>query len=133
VGRSTPVTRFWRLAFALQLLVVVAIVIGAYLGRLPTFYARVPYADLLAHAVLFGLLAGFLDGALGHRALLRGRLPWLRLAPVLVLAVAAVEEVAQRLSPRRTSSLSDFAADVVGVILFVWLAGRVTARRRSGG
>ena len=125
-------TRFWRVAFVVQLVVVSAIVVGAYLGRLPTFYQGIPHADLVAHAVLFGLLAGFLDGALGHRPLLR-RVPWLRLAPVLVLAVAAVEEVAQRLSPRRTSSLADFTADVVGVILFVWLAGRVTAWKRSRG
>jgi VanZ family protein len=125
------VTRFWRVGFALQLLVVIAIVVGAYLGHLPTFYRGLPHADLLAHAVLFGLLAGFLDGALGHRPLLRGRAPWLRLAPVLVLGVAAVEEVAQLLSPRRTASLADFAADVVGVTLFVWLAGRLTAWREA--
>jgi VanZ family protein len=126
--------RFWRAAFVVQLVAVVAIATGAYLGRLPTFYQRIPHADLVAHAVLFGLLAGFLDGALGHRPLLRGRLPWLRLAPVVVLAVAAVEEIAQRLSPRRTSSFSDYAADLVGVVLFVWLAGRVTAwhERRQG-
>ena len=132
--RSSLVTRFWRVAFVVQLVVVVAIATGAYLGWLPTFYQRLPHADLLAHAVLFGLLAGFLDGALGHRPLLRGRAPWLRLAPVLVLAVAGVEEYAQRLSPRRTSSFSDYAADVVGVVLFVWLAGQVTAwhHRRVG-
>ena len=131
-ARFNPVARFWRVAFVVQLVIVIAIVIGAYLGRLPTFYRGIPHADLFAHAVLFGLLAGFLDGALGHRPLLR-RVPGLRLAPVLVLTVAAVEEIAQRLSPRRTSSLADYAADVVGVILFVWLAGRVTAWRRSRG
>lgn len=129
--RSNPVARFWRIGFAVQLLVVVAIVVGAYLGRLPTFYQRLPHADLVAHAVLFGLLAFFLDGVLGHRPLLRTWAPWLRLAPVLVLSVAAVEEVAQRLSPRRTSSLADFTADVVGVVLLTWLAGRVTAWRAA--
>ena len=133
VPRCLRMARFWRVAFVVQLVVVVAIVVGAYLGRLPTFYQGIPHADLVAHAVLFGLLAGFLDGALSHRPLLLRGAPWLRLAPVLVLAVAAVEEVAQRLSPRRTSSLSDYAADVVGVILFVWLAGRVTAWKRSRG
>jgi len=123
------VTRSWRIAFGVQLAVVLAIGAGAYLGRLPTFYARVPHADLAIHALLFGLLAGLLDGALGHRPLLRGRLPWLRLAPALVLSAAAVEEAAQSLSPRRSASLTDFAADVVGVVVFVWLAGRATAWR----
>ena len=127
--------RFWRVGFALQLAVVGAIVVGAYLGRLPTFYRGIPHADLIAHAVLFGLLAFFLDGVLGHRPLLRGRAPWLRLAPLLVLSAAAVEEVAQLLSPRRTASLADLGADVVGVVLLTWLAGRLTGwhetRRRA--
>lgn len=121
--------RTWRIAFAVQLALVGAIVLGAYLGRLPTFYQRIPNVDFVAHAVLYGLLAGFLDGALGHRPLLRGRAPWLRWAPLLVLSVAGAEEIAQLLSPRRTASLSDFVGDVIGVTLFVWLAGRVTAWR----
>lgn len=128
-------TRFWRVGFALHLAVVTAIGVGAYLGRLPTFYRAIPHCDLIMHAVLFGLLAFFLDGVLGHRPLWRGA-PWLRLAPLLVLGGAAVEEVAQALSPRRTASVLDFSADVVGVVLFVWLAGRVsawaTARRARG-
>ena len=38
------------------------------------------------------------------------------MAPVLILSLAAVEELAQAWTPRRTSSVSDFLADVVGVI-----------------
>jgi len=71
----------------------------------------------VGHAVLIGALAFFLDGALGFRPLIVGArsFSWLRLAPVIVLALAGAEELAQSLSPARTCSFSDFAGDVVGV------------------
>jgi len=96
----------------------------AYLGVLPTTLRGLPHADVLGHMVLIGLLAFFLDGALDFRPLFKG---WSapRLAPVAVLAVAGVEEIAQSLSPRRTASLIDYAGDVVGVCFFSWLSKRV--------
>ncbi|HTN82199.1 MAG TPA: hypothetical protein VL242_00870, partial [Sorangium sp.] len=101
---------------------------GAYLGLIPTSLPSVPHADLAGHALGFGLLAVCVDGALGHRPMLRG-LPFPRLGPALVLAGAGLEELAQGLSPRRTSSLADFAADTVGVLLLSWLALRHGAAR----
>jgi hypothetical protein len=116
--------RFWKLGFAAQLSLVVIISIGAYAGVVPTVFTVIPGLDKLGHFILIGGLAFFLDGALDHREALRGlRVP--RLAPVLVLTVAGVEEYLQRLSPRRTSEWGDFFADAVGVFFFAWLAGRV--------
>jgi len=112
-----------RLAFAAHLAVVAAIVVAAYLGALPTFYQRIPHADLFAHAVLFGLLGALLDGALARRPVSRRALPW--------LGAAALEELAQLLSPRRTSSLSDYAADVLGVVVLTWLLRRLTGPRAA--
>ncbi|MCC6556999.1 MAG: hypothetical protein IT372_28950 [Polyangiaceae bacterium] len=125
-------TRAWRIGFAIQAALVCLISAGAYAGVLPTSLRALARADLLGHAVLIGLLAGSLDGALGFRRLLRGA-AFPRLAPVLVLALAGAEEIAQGLSPRRSSSLSDYAADVVGVCLFCWLARRADAALRVGG
>ncbi len=119
---------FWRYGLGLQLGFDGLISTLAYLGLLPTTCKGVPGFDLIAHAVLVGLLAFFLDGALAFRPLFATRLPWLRLAPVLVISLAAVEEAAQSLSPRRTSSLEDFAADVIGICLFTWLAKRLDVR-----
>jgi hypothetical protein len=121
------VHRFFRAGFVAHLALVVAISIGAYTGRLPTSLPAFPHADKLGHAVLIGGLAFFLDGALERRRLFEA---WAfpRLAPVLVLLVAGVEEYLQRLSPRRSSDLGDFAADVVGVCFFTWLSARVAQR-----
>jgi VanZ family protein len=120
---------FFRAGLVLHLGLVVVISVSAYAGVIPTSFAAVPHLDLLGHAILIGGIAFFLDGALGHRGITReSALP---LAPVIVLAVAGVEEYLQRLSPRRSSSWSDFAADVVGVCFFTWLARRVSERRSA--
>ncbi len=124
--------RLCKVGFALQLALVTVVGTLAYLGALPVLFVRVQRYDELCHAVLIGALAFFLDGVLRYRPLLRSRAQWLRLAPVLVLVVAAVEELAQALSPRRSASWSDFAADLAGVVvaswLSHWLGRRVTGR-----
>jgi hypothetical protein len=126
-------TAFFRVGFAAQLTLVVVLSAGAYAGVVPTQIPEVPHSDLAGHAVLIGLLAFFLDGALELRPLGR-RAPWsrVRLAPLLVLAAAGTEEWAQRFSPRRHSSWSDFSADVVGVVLLSWLAARAVRGSRGG-
>jgi len=116
---------FFRAGLAAHLTLVIAISIGAYTGLLPTMIRSVPHLDKLGHAILIGGIAFYLDGVLDHRRL------WLSpsLAAVAVLAVAGVEEYAQRFSPRRSSDLMDFAADVVGVCFFVWLSRRLDPAR----
>jgi len=111
----------FRWGLALQLTLDVLIGLGAYLGILPNSLPQVPHIDLLFHAILIGLLGAFLDGSLGFRRLTPG-LPFPRLGAALVILAAGIEEYAQRFSPRRTSTYSDFIADVVGVLFFSWLA-----------
>jgi hypothetical protein len=123
VGPST-----FRVAAALHLAAIVAIAIGAYTGELPTSLPSFPHADLVGHALLIGVLALLVDGALGWRAPLR-RARWLHLGPALVLLVAGLEEWAQRFSTRRTSCWSDFAADVAGVCFFCWAGERLLRRQ----
>jgi hypothetical protein len=122
----------WAVGFGFHLALVSTVIVAAYLGRLPDVGIIGRY-DYVGHAVMIGFLAFFLDGALGFRPLLPGaRLPWLRLAPVLVIVVAGAEELLQRLSPHRTCSITDFAGDVVGVFALAWLALRIERRRTAG-
>jgi len=127
-GYISRVKTFFRAGFAAQLTLVVLVSIGAYAGVLPTALPDVPHLDKLGHALLIGGIAFFLDGAIDHRPLFRGH-AFPRLAPVVVLIVAGVEEYLQRLSPRRSSDWADYLADVVGVCFFTWLSLRVDARR----
>lgn len=119
---------FWTYGFGIHLGLVLMIAISAYLGILPTTYGKIPHVDLLGHAVLIGFLAFFLDGILDFRPLFSGKFSSIRLAPILIMGIAAVEEVAQVLSPRRSASLGDFIADVVGIVLCSWLARHLTER-----
>ncbi|MBI2388371.1 MAG: VanZ family protein [Deltaproteobacteria bacterium] len=115
-------TSFFRRGLIGHTALVVAIGIGAYAGGLPAVFGALPRLDLVMHLILIGGVAFFLDGALRHRAIFRGRGS---LGGAIVIALAGAEEWAQRFSPRRSSTFSDFAADVVGVLVFVWLARRI--------
>ena len=123
---------FFRAGFVTHLSLVVLISVGAYLGALPTSLPDLPHFDKLGHAVLIGGLAFFLDGALEQRRLFAG-LAFPRLGPALVVLVAGTEEYLQRLSPRRSSDLADFAADVIGVCFFAWLSRRIVEARAARG
>ena len=119
---------WFQAAFLVHVALVVAISVAAYTGHLPTL-PDVRHIDKLGHAILIGGLAFSLDGALEHRTLFRAH-AFPRLAPLLVLVVAGVEEYLQRLSPRRSSDILDFAADVAGACFFTWLSLRLDAARR---
>ena len=67
-------------------------------------------------------LAFFTDGVLSRRALVPGKV-LLPLSTVVVLVPLGLEEYLQRLSDVRSSSIWDFAADVLGVA-----AGTVATR-----
>jgi len=122
---------FWRVGFAVYLVVVVAIGVSAYMRWLPSVNLIWSKLDFVLHFVLIGMIAFFLDGLLGFRPLFPGagaRWSWLRLAPVLVLVLAGLEELAQSFSPYRSCSWSDFVADLLGVCFFSWLARRFARR-----
>ena len=124
---------FWNYGLGVHLSVVTTISLLAYLNILPTTYKFIPHADLAGHLVLVGLLAFFLDGVLGFHPLFSGRLAFLRVAPVLVIALSGLEELAQSFSPYRTVSVSDFLADVLGIVLCSWLAKYLVERYGSSG
>lgn len=104
-----------------QAAAVVVITWMAYLHILPAIgLLQLPHADKVMHFTLFGMVAFF--GELW----LRGQ-RW-RGAPVsllLLLSLAATEELAQTRSPYRTADLGDLACDVMGMGVACLLAARV--------
>lgn len=123
--------RFMAFGLAAHLVLVLVIAVSAYQGALWAYLPAIPHFDLAGHFVLIGGLAFFLDGVLDYRPLTKMSPSWLRLAPVVVLALAAVEELAQALTPQRTSSVGDFLADVAGVVFFSGLSHRLGRRARA--
>ena len=118
---------FWRVGLNFALVCIVLASLLAYTGVIPTRAFSASHADWVGHALGFGTMAFFLDGFLGHRSLfaIRG-LTWIKTGPALVLAIAGIDEIAQRLSPIRSSTLGDFVADVIGVSAGAFLAGCLT-------
>jgi hypothetical protein len=108
--------------------ILLVILFLAYTGMIPVEIAAVPAYDTVGHFVLLGLAA-----YLGHRAsgrltvtVVRLRLP---LVPLLVALVAVFEEALQGLSPYRTQSLTDLAADMCGILFFYSLDIRANIGR----
>ena len=122
-----PIVAAWRWWTGLLLVAAGAAYMSslAYAEGLPAIFRVVPQFDKVVHFTVAGLLAFFLDGALGRRTLFAGSRVAVPLAAVAVLAPAGVEEYLQRYSTNRTSSIWDFAADVAGVVALVALSRRV--------
>jgi hypothetical protein len=128
VLQEAMMRKLWTGALVLQALGMLVILALAYADALPTLWYAGSGFDLLGHAALFGTLALLADRALGCRAI-RG----VRLGPALVLLLAAAEECLQALSPHRTASPWDLAADVAGVVFLRGLVdgtSRLATRRQ---
>jgi 4-amino-4-deoxy-L-arabinose transferase-like glycosyltransferase len=116
---ATPV---WWLGLGATALVTLAISFVAYSEGIA--YFGIPQGDKAVHLSVGAALAFFLDGVLRRRMVGAGRVR-VPLAALLVLVPAGVEELLQRYSPNRQSSFADYAADVAGVALGVWLSRRI--------
>lgn len=124
--------RAYKIGLVLYLGLIALIGVGAYTGHLPTELRHVKHADKLVHAVGIGAIAFFLEGVLDLRPLFKG-ISQPRLAPVIVIAAAGAEEYLQRFSARRSSSWGDFIADVIGVVLFSYVAGKLVKKPNQLG
>jgi len=86
----------------------------------------IPYGDKLAHALLYGLMALFLNYGLSFRQVkcnycgknTTSYKLHISTGSIMVLGFAALEECSQYFIPSRTFDLWDIGADFVGVVLF---------------
>jgi VanZ family protein len=121
----------WRWWIALAVVVAAAgcLTLLAYREGLPSIFARVPQSDKIVHFTIGGLLALFLDGALRQRTAFTIAGVAIPLAALVVLMPAGIEEYLQRYSVHRTSSIWDFVADLLGVVVLLSLSRRVRRAR----
>lgn len=123
-ARPRVAPRVWWLGLGATFFVACVLSLDAYLEGLPAIFERVRFLDKALHFSLAGALAFFLDGSLKRR-MLRIGIVAVPVAAVLLLAPLAVEEFLQRFSTNRSSSFTDYAADVAGVATLIWLSRRV--------
>lgn len=122
---------FWP-ALALSFLTFICwIIVQADLGQsiaLSKLVRNLPYGDKMGHFLLYGILAFLVNLALknrklaifGHQVLLGG---------LLVLVFALLEECTQIALSTRDFELWDMFCDLVGIVLFSWLALRSEPRK----
>lgn len=116
--------KVWWLGLVTMLLVSGLLSLSAYREGLPAVFERVVHLDKALHFTLAGGLAFFLDGVLRRRVARVGGLA-VPLSALALLGPLAVEELLQRFSVNRSSSLGDYLADVAGVSTMIWLSRRV--------
>ena len=110
----------WWVGFGAVVTFASTLSVLAYAGRLPPELFE---ADKAIHFTIAGLLAFFLDRATRARSL-----KWI----VALLVLFGLEELAQRWSPNRSSSIADYAADLAGVVIFTSLS-RIAFRSKARG
>ena len=84
---------------------------------------NIPYGDKLMHAVLYGVMALFLNFGLKYKSYKFLGFN-MQLGAIIVLVFATLEEISQDWLPSRTFDLLDVLADFVGVILLSFLRSK---------
>jgi VanZ family protein len=118
----------WWAGFCAMVGLTLTLSVMAYLEKLPVKLNAIPGVDKIIHVICAGGLVFFLDGAI-HRKDVRARGLRIPLAAILVLVPVGIEEILQRFSPVRESSVWDYLADCAGVALFIALGRRLSTRR----
>ncbi len=119
--------RRWLVLFVLMMVLVIIITIGADLRLIPTRPFRIRYSDKLGHFILYGILAFLLHFAVNGRRWKINRVS-IPVAVCIVAAISLLDEAHQFFIRRRSLDAMDFAADVAGILFFVWLAERLRKR-----
>lgn len=120
--------RVWQVALVVYVIVLGVISALAYTKHLHVAAISRSHADKLIHFVLLGGASFLARRASGDARMKLWNLP---LGPFIVGTCATIDEFAQAFSPVRTFSIADMLANISGVVVFGWLAGRNLQDRSS--
>lgn len=109
----------WYL-FGVYTAFIILVLIGAYMGVIPTEIGMVPMYDSIGHFVLYGVWFYLLHKALNKRTviILKSAIP---LAFLILFPIVSLEEFAQKFASTRTFSLADLSWGFAGICLFWFL------------
>ncbi|MBK1986419.1 VanZ family protein [Sphaerospermopsis aphanizomenoides BCCUSP55] len=121
----------WVFAFWIYLGILLSIFISAYLRIMPTELAIFAHYDTIMHFFLLGIAAFFSHQALKKRKFKIFNIT-LPLAPLIVIFFCVIDEIIQSFVPYRSADIIDFTADVLGIIVFTWVAEKIPDERVQG-
>ena len=114
--------QLWRWSAGIFLLFMLAVAIAADRGTLPLWIRniyRFPGGDWAGHFVLYGILAYLGAGSFHRRVRVAGR--YVPLVMIVVILLAALEELSQFWFPLRTPDWRDLGFGVLGILTATWL------------
>lgn len=115
-----------RIRFFAPALLWALVILG--MGSIPSpSVPAVPALDKVAHFGMFAVLGALLAFGL-HRAQIAASLAWPLLAG---MAIGALDELHQRGVAGRAADWRDFAADVAGCAVALWLTHKLLERRAA--
>ena len=120
-----------KIALAAFLAFLGFLVYSADQGRWPevlSFYKEMPCGDKVGHFLLMGTLAFLVTRVLEKKSFLVGRFR-VPFGAAVVFLVVCLEEISQIFIPGRTFSFLDLSADLLGILVFGWLASRYPKRK----
>lgn len=89
---------------------------------------QIPYGDKVVHLTLFGLLtlcanlvSKFSTFSIGQKKIFWGT--------AAVFIFVTLEELSQHFLPARTLNIYDYAADMLGILLFTWISAILANRK----
>lgn len=111
----------WVFAFWVYLGILLSISLSAYLRIIPTEIKQFPYYDTILHFLLLGIAAYLSHQAIRKRKLQIFNFP-IPIAPLIVFIFCIIDEIIQSFVPYRSADFTDLAADILGIIVFTWVA-----------
>jgi polysaccharide biosynthesis protein VpsQ len=113
--------KHWYL-FSAYTAFIVLVIIGAYIGMIPTEIGVIPMYDSIGHFFLYGIWFYLLHKAFQKRmvVILNFSIP---LTLLILFPVVALEEFAQKFASTRTFGLTDLLWGFAGMCLF-WFISR---------
>ena len=127
--------RFLAFAFFIFLCLLIVLMNSGIDFHVLQSIRRIPSADKVGHIAMYGLLALFVNMAWGfaHFDLairwIRGQ--YFQLGSFAVLFFSLFEEFSQQFFPTRTIDAWDALANLVGVVIFTIVSGRMAQSKRS--
>ena len=114
-------------AAAIFLILIVAILVLADLGRMPDFLVNLynfPNGDKIGHFLLLGMLSFLVNAGVVSIFTSERSMRSVLVASLILVLLAGVEEWSQQFFSHRNASLLDFLSSLAGIIFFAWLAWR---------
>lgn len=119
-------------AAAIFLILIIAVILLADLGRMPEFLANLynfPNGDKVGHFLLMGILSFLVNAGVVPVFSLKRSGRSVLVASLILALLAGIEEWSQQFFSHRHASLLDLLSSLAGIVLFAGLAWMRQAKK----